>query len=195
MTSGLLWMFGHLVLWTIALSPAVAVFIALRVCPRVEKPILWMGMAYLVSLPGEVGRMLGYQWGAEWVASNVYPVLQLSLFVLALAGAHWAMLVALLLAVIATSVALTGGITEPSVLVRVVGGLVAGGFAIRGNEQLRGPVIVYCVLGATVWVLMLPYMEVYGWQNTVGYVGYHLTQFVSYGLFVHAALTWKGAET
>lgn len=150
-------------------------------------------MAYLVSIPGDVGRLLGYQWGAEWAASNIYPALQLSVFAMAVAGVYPALIVGLVLTSLASGHMMVNGIAEPGMMVRVAGGVLVWVFARNGDERLRAPAIVYCVGGAIAWVLWFPYMEVYGLGAWLGYSAYHLTRFASFGLFIHAAHRWREA--
>lgn len=182
---------GHIVIWVVVLSPAAATLVVMKTGALSINSARWMCMAYLVSVPGDVGRLLGYPWGAEWTSSNIYPALQISLFAVAVAGTYPALIVGLALASLGSIHVMVAGFTEPGMAVRAAGGILVGILACDGDQEFRDPVVMYCVGGAIAWILWFPYMQVYGLGAWLGYTGYHLTRFVSFGLFIHAAHRWS----
>lgn len=183
---------GHALIWFLAICPALVACYAYRRGLLASSSLKWMCAAYMVSMPGEVARLFGYLWGAEWMASNIYPAVQLSVFAIAVARVDAALMLCLALTFLGSGHVLVNGIAEPGIWVRAVGGFAVALLAWK-NDQLRGPIVMYCAVGAIGWILWFPYMKVYGLGAWLGYWSYHLTKLASFGLFIHAAHRWREA--
>ncbi len=154
---------------------------------RPDHSYLWVCLAFLASVPAEAGRLVGYQLGMEWAASNLYPAVQLGLFGAAVGGLGLAVLVAATTTFVASIEIVANDIAEPNAMARVIGSLMVGWFALKWAHSLRPTVFLYCVGGALTWLLWLPYMEVRGLANLLGYLAYQSTRIGSFGLFIRAA--------
>ncbi len=173
--------------WIAAMGPVIVFAATAKKVMRPDHSYLWVMLAFLVSAVAESARLMGYQVGLEWAVSNLYPIVQLGLFGAAVGGLGLAVLASVTTTFI-TSIEITvGSIVEPTSIARVAGSLIVGAYALNWRHRLRPTVFLYCVGGALTWLLWLPYMEVRGLANLLGYLAYQSTRIGSFGLFIRAA--------
>lgn len=176
--------------WVLAvLGPPITLACTLRHLRRHDRDwtYLWVVLAFLASTPGELGRFIGYPFGAEWVVSHLYPGAQYGLFTIASHGPAAGLLVALITCALASYEISTISIMEPSVLAKTVGAVCASAFALwRWTHPLKDVVLIYCAAGALAYLVWLPHAGVESAANTITYSVYQGTRVCAFGMFIYA---------
>lgn len=172
----------------VTFAPVLVAIVTTRRIRRADVAYTLALLAFVVSIPGEVLRILGYAWGLEWAASHLYPGVQIGLFAMALAGVVPGLVTAFVVYMLASGELFIGGLADPSFLPKIIGGWIVGLLAVRKwGHPLAPTAFVYCFVGAIAWCLWYPYMREYSTANTVTYLIYQTTRLVAMGLFIWAA--------